>query len=451
MLILKILLGLLGLGIVVFVHELGHFIAARMVGIDVVAFSIGWGNALIKKTIGGVEYRLSMFPIGGYCKMRGENEFAEAWENHAKVIPQVKGTFLGSAPWRRIIVSLAGPFSNILFAVVVFTAIWLAGFEMTTLDNRIVLVSAIDPSSRYPADDAGLKTGDRIVQIDGAKVTNYHEIQSAIAAHAKDTLDMEVERDGSRVSMLINPELDKSTGAGKIGVYFWVDPVIDTVGAGSAAEAAGLRTGDRILLVNGERLPYTVAMPNLLEKGSGPLAALQYEREGSIYDTAINLDAAADGSLGISWLPIRYRSPRYSIAGAVIKGAGEAWNTFYTSLYSLTLLFKGIDLTQAVSGPVRITYMAGDVATESFSQGIWVGFRSFFNFLSLISIALAVMNLLPLPVLDGGLVLLSLIEAVRRRPLHPRFVTAFQTVGVVLICGIMIFTVFGDILFLVKR
>jgi regulator of sigma E protease len=137
--------------------------------------------------------------------------------------------------------------------------------------------------------------------------------------------------------------------------------------------------------------------------------------------------------------------------GALVQGARETWKTFAVSLKSLALLFRGIDLTQAVSGPIRLTYMVGDIAAEGCGQGIGTGLSSTANFLALISIALCIMNLLPLPVLDGGMILLFIIEAVKGRPLRPRTVYAFQTVGVVLIFGLMIFAVFGDILFLVRR
>jgi len=134
-----------------------------------------------------------------------------------------------------------------------------------------------------------------------------------------------------------------------------------------------------------------------------------------------------------------------------MKGAQETWKTFVVSLRSLSLLFRGIDLTQAVSGPIRITYMVGDVATEGFGQSIGTGLSSMANFLALISIALCIMNLLPLPVLDGGMILLFIIETVKGHPLRPKTIYAFQTVGVVLIFGLMIFAVFGDILFLARR
>ncbi|MDR0709903.1 MAG: site-2 protease family protein [Spirochaetaceae bacterium] len=452
MLILKIILGLAGLGVVVFVHELGHFLAARFVGIDVEAFSIGWGKPILKKKIGTVEYRIGMFPVGGYCKMRGENEFQEAFEKKQKEIPQLKGTYYGTSPLRRIVVSFAGPFFNLIFAVLVYSIIWGIGFEVNTLENRIVLASDINPEEKHPADEAGFRSGDRIVRIDGREIANYHDIQEAVAPNAEKNLSVTVERDGETEELQVRPALDKNTGAGKIGVYFWTDPVIAEVAAESPAAIAGLMKGDRILRVNGREFPYSVAMLKILRESPAVLY-LEYERGGSVYDADVVL-TYTDGiprDIGVSYETVRYRTSSYSPLGALAKGAAETWKTFAVSLRSLALLFRGIDLTQAVSGPVRITYMVGDAAAEGFGQSFGAGVSSMINFLSLISIALCVMNLLPLPVLDGGMILLFIIEAVMGHPLRPKTIYMFQTVGVVLIIGLMLFAVFGDILFLVRR
>ena len=449
---IKIILGLIGLGVVVFVHELGHFIAARLAGIDVEAFSIGWGQPLVKKKIGKVEYRIGMFPIGGYCKMRGENEFQEAYDNKKAEIPQTKGTFYGVSPWRRILVSFAGPFFNLIFAIVVFSVIWGIGFEVYTMDNRIVLASDIDQGEWYPANEAGLKTGDRIIEIDGRPIADYHDIQEIIATNAEKNLVLEVEREGKILELAIRPNLEKSSGAGKIGVYYWADPVVSAVAEGSAAAIAGIRSGDRINRVNGRDFPYTVAMLRVLSD-QPPVVSLEYERDGEIKNTDLVLSYTGEGipDIGITYEAVRYHTPPYSPLGAVIKGTGEVWKTLVISVRSLGLLFRGIDLTQAVSGPVRITYMVGDIAAEGFGQSIGTGISSMANFLALISITLCIMNLLPLPILDGGMIVLFIIEIIKGHPLHPKAVYAFQTIGVVLIFGLMAFAVFGDILFLAQR
>jgi regulator of sigma E protease len=193
-------------------------------------------------------------------------------------------------------------------------------------------------------------------------------------------------------------------------------------------------------------------MLNILEQNPQSLT-LEYERNGQRASTVLIPAYLEEGSidLGLSYGAISYKNPPLLPPAALAKGVRETWKTFVVSLRSLALLFRGIDLTQAVSGPVRITYMAGDIAAEGFGQSIGAGLRSMTNFLSLISIALCVMNLLPLPVLDGGMIALFVVEAILRKPLNPRAVSAFQTVGVVLIFGLMIFAVFGDILYLVHR
>jgi regulator of sigma E protease len=450
MLIVKIALGLFGLGIVVFVHELGHFLAARLVGIDVEAFSIGWGNPILKKKVGAVEYRLGMFPIGGYCKMRGDNEFKEAWENNAQGIEPVKGTFFGAEPWRRIVVSFSGPLFNVVFAALVLSCIWGIGFEVQTLENRIVLASEFTTDKIYPADQAGLKTGDRIIAVNGKKTSYHYEVQENIATNPDKLLPVTVDRQGETIMLYVKPELDKSTGAGKIGVYFWSDPVIaDLVPDGDAA-IAGLLPGDRIIRANGETVTNTIDLMKALEARSG-VAEIDYMRNGAENRAEVVISRPDGDGLGIIWPRVQYRTPRLSPPAAVVKGVSESWKTLVISLRSLGLLFKGIELTEAVSGPVRITYMVGDVAAEGFGQSFGAGLRSLADFLALISVALCVMNLLPLPVLDGGMIILFIVEMLRRKPLHPRAINAFQTVGVALIFGLMIFAVFGDILYLTRR
>jgi regulator of sigma E protease len=384
--------------------------------------------------------------------MRGENEFQEAYEKMEKEIPQVKGTFYGTSPARRIIVSFAGPFFNLIFAVLVLAVIWGIGFEVHTLDNRIVLASDVNPGERYPAGEAGLMTGDRIVKIGNTTITNYRDIQEAVMANPEKNLAMTVERDTALMEFTVRPELDKTTGAGKIGVYYWADPVVGAVVPESPAAIAGIEEGDRILRVNGEELPYTAAMLAIL-RDQPPVVTVEYERNGGIHNADIALSYTGEGAadLGIAYQTLRYHTPSYSPLGALAQGARETWKTFVVSLKSLALLFRGIDLTQAVSGPIRITYMVGDIAAAGFGQSVGTGLSATANFLALISIALCIMNLLPLPVLDGGMILLFVVEIIKGHPLRPKTNYAFQTVGVVLIFGLMIFAVFGDILFLARR
>jgi regulator of sigma E protease len=449
MIFVKILLGLFGLGVVVFFHELGHFLGARLVKIDVEAFSIGWGNPILKKKIGSVEYRLGMFPIGGYCKMKGEVDYKEAWDNMKKGIKPEEGSYLAASPASRILVSFAGPFFNLVLAVLLLSIIWSFGFEVNTLGNRIVLLSEVTPGQTYPADEAGLKTGDRIIEIAGREVSYYHEVQENIALNPKKALPIKVERDGEIKELEVVPYLDKSSGAGIIGVYFWTDPVIDSVKEGSPAERLGLLPGDVIITANGDEIRNSFDFRRVMEESPDELVIV-YERNGR-HGIAQFTEGDLEGELGFSWNIISYRTPNLSFPAAIAKGIQEGYRTLSISVKSLRVLFMGIDLTQAVSGPVRITYMMGDMATQGFGQSFATGLRSLADFTAIVSIALCVMNLLPLPILDGGMIIFFLVELIRRKPANPRVVSVFQACGMVIIFGLMFFALFGDILYFIKR
>lgn len=448
----RILIGLFGLGIVVLVHELGHFLVARAAGIEVEAFSIGWGKPIWARRFGKVEYRIGSLPFGGYCKMKGETEFQDALAQRKTEIPREKGTFYGSHPLKRIAVALAGPAANAVFAVLVLAAVWGCGMEVRTLGNRIILASEIETGSRFPADEAGLRTGDKIVSIDGKPVSNFQEIQEGIAPYAGKTLAMEIEREGLRQSVSVEPRLDTATGAGKIGVYFWNDPLIEEVKKGSPAAIAGIRPGDRILSANGKEVANTVEFSSTLKSRPNSLA-LAVERAGTRLEKNLVLSWNDDGSVdtGITFSSLRFRTPTLSITDALAKGWTEAYKTFFFSLKSMGLMFRGIDLTKAVSGPVRITFMVGDVAAEGFGESIGAGISAVAGFLALLSVALVVMNLLPIPALDGGLILLFLVELIHGKPLKPKTVYVFQLVGTAIVFGLLLFSLFGDILFLIGR
>jgi regulator of sigma E protease len=184
-----------------------------------------------------------------------------------------------------------------------------------------------------------------------------------------------------------------------------------------------------------------------------PGLSLEYDRGGLSGQAEFSGEdlESDEANLGISWALVHYRTPNLSFPAAVTKGFSESWKTLLVTLRSLRLLFKGIDLTQAVSGPMRITYMMGDMAAQGFEQGMGTGLRSMADFLALISIALCVMNLLPLPILDGGMIVLFTVELIRRKPAHPAAISVFQGFGMVIIFCLMLFAVFGDILYFVRR
>lgn len=451
--LLNVLIGLIGLGIVVFVHEAGHLLAAKAVGIEVETFSIGWGRKIAGFNYKGTEYQISVFPFGGFCKMKGEVLLQRAWDEGSDRIPDEKGAFFSARPWQRILVAAAGPLVNLGFAILVLAVIWGIGFSVLTFENRIVLAADYSPdSAQMPAAAAGLETGDRIVAIDGTETRSFRAIQERVSQSAGRELAITVERNGEQFERTMVPQLDTSTGAGLIGIYPWIDPVIGAVSEGSPAEIAGARPGDRIVSTADREISHSVEFLNVMGQ-TGRRVPMVLDRNGEQVRTEIVPGSREDGSLylGITFEAVEMPSPSLNPPQALARGAREAFSTLALTIRSIALLFQGVDLTQAVAGPIRITYFVGEVATAGLSSGIGGGLRAFFNFLSLVSIALFFMNLLPIPVLDGGQILLYAVEGLSRRPLHPRLVYRYQMVGTAIILTLIVFAFFSDILFLAGR
>lgn len=447
-----ILLGILGLGIVVFVHEMGHFIAAKASGITVEAFSLGWGKVLFARTWKGTEYRISLLPIGGYCKMKGEELFRKAIDEDRNEVPHEEGSLFSVPVWKRMITYAAGPLSNFIFAVLVLSIIWFVGFKTYTYDNRIIMLSdypQVFQQSDNPSDRAGLETGDRIVSIGGEKVETYSDLQQLIARSPRETLPITILRDGQEIETTITPELDRDTGAGRIGVAAWVEPVIGNVQEGGSAAAAGLREGDRITSINEHEVHHSLDMYTVLADNP-PTLEITYEREGRSSETTLVPLYMEDGSvnLGMGFGGIVSSSPQMNIFQSLARGAYEAVETFTLTIKGIALLFSGVDVQKAVSGPVRITYLVGEVATQGFARGVGSGFVTLFRFLSLLSVALCFGNLLPIPALDGGFIVLSVVELIKGASVSPRTFYRYQTVGFVIIVLILFLTTFSDISYL---
>lgn len=451
---INIVIGLIGLGIVVFFHELGHLAAAKAVGIRVEAFSIGWGRKLVGRKWGETEYRLSVFPFGGYCKMKGEEMLSTALEQDSPTIPKERGSFYTAAPWKRILVAAAGPAMNIVFSVMVLSIVWFVGFTVHSFENRIVLVSEYEQHAvDMPATQAGLQSGDRVLSVDGRPMQSYRDIQQVVVTNPNTALELRVLRNAKEHNVSVTPRLDTATGAGQIGIYPWVETVVATVRDGSGAYLAGVQAGDRILAVNGQEVQHSVALTRALNEGRGPVLLGIERADGSTAELRVTPTVREDGTreIGVGFQAISVPSPELGLVGALTRGVQETIQTTRIYFRSLGLLFTGVDLRQAIAGPVRITYIVGEVATEGFAGGLSAGFVALFNFLSLLSVALFIMNLLPIPALDGGQILLFVFEIIIRRDLSPRIVYRYQMVGTVLILSLISFALFSDILFLTGR
>ena len=460
--VLTIAIGVLGIGVMILVHELGHYLAARAAGVHVEIFSIGWGRRLVGVRRGGTWYQISVFPFGGYCKMRGDEVLRgagrEEWTPSTTERSLEKGAFFAVGPWRRIAIIVAGPLANVAFAVIVLTIVFWAGYTIRSPGNRIVV--AADQSS--PAASAGLATGDRIVAVEGRRVLSFQDIIREVSPAPDRELRITVERDGRALVAAVTPERDPDTQTGRIGVYAWIDPVVgmveestvqdDTGGSDRGSSPPRLAPGDRIVAVDGIAVAHTIDLYEALRRRGSPVE-LTVERDGRLI--AIRQEVIEDaGGVALAGARLRislmhYREPGPARAlGAALEEIGR---TVRLTVEGLARLLRGGGVQDAVAGPLRLTYYVGAVARSGLQIGVAAGVTDFLRFLSVISVVLFLMNLLPIPALDGGHIVLYGVELIIGRRVKPAVVYRIQTIGVSLLILIAISVTLSDILFLAGR
>ena len=443
---LTILYGILGLGLIVLIHETGHLIAARICGVKVEAFSVGMGPILLHKTIKDTDYRLSLIPLGGYCEMKGEKAFSEALESNAKEITGEPDSLYGVHPLKRAFIAFMGPFFNVIFAFFAFIIISAIGYNYYSTPSKIILANEVYPDFSSPAAEAGLKTGDTIYQIDEEPIINFADISSYVSLHPDEELVFKVLRDNKDLSFVVKTELDTETGAGKIGVLNWVNPLVAEVIPDSSAANMGLSAGATITKVDGDPVFNTTDI-SLLITGKNSVV-MEWEKDSNIFSGTLDLNTE---DVGIRFASDRYHTPTYGFFGSIKQGFLETIETIGLTFKSIGLLFKGVDFTSAVSGPIRITQMIGETAVSGFSASFSTGIVTVLNFLALISISLFIMNLLPIPILDGGLILFALIETISRRKIHPKVLYYVQFIGLAFIAVLFCIALFSDFRYLFNR
>ncbi|MGP1594007.1 MAG: RIP metalloprotease RseP [Treponema sp.] len=443
---IKVVIGFLILGIVVFIHELGHFLAAKLCGVEVESFSIGWGPALFKKKYGSTEYRLSIIPLGGYCGMKGEYAFKEALEKKLSHIPYQEKSMFSVHPVKRIIIAFAGPFANLLLAAIALAVVSGFGTTYYTTDNRIVPVYCFEHDDESPARTAGLEIGDRILKIGTADTVTFADIQQAVALHPDEELPFLIERAGVQFSQKICTKLNKKTGAGQLGIFQYIPLEVHTVRKDSAADTAGIQAGDYILSFNGIPLEHYIALQYFFKDFNGKTIQATVRRDGTVLELPVHIVRTENGfvDLGIGWKTLKITEPGTGFLTAVKTGISRTGTLMQLTVKSLLLLFKGINVSDAVAGPVRISAMLGSVAQESMQAGASAVIVNVAEFIAVICVSLFLMNLLPIPVLDGGLILFAFLEWVYRRQIHPRVLYAVQFIGFGFIAILFVFAVWAD-------
>ena len=457
----------LALGILVFVHELGHFLAARLFGMRVDAFSLGFPPNLVSKRVGQTEYRVGAVPLGGYVKIAGMVD--ESLDTEGLESEPAPDEYRSKPVWQRIVVITAGVVFNLILAFVIWSALAFAYGERYTPAES----ARLDVEEGTIASEIGLETGDRIVAVNGERIERFLDVfePSALAA---DPLRLTVLRDGRRVELEGPPglmtrfarqqrELEQAGEDVNLQSVFGADiqmpAVLAVVQPGSPAEDAGLRPGDRILSVDGEPVATWRAFTEVILASEGRALTVRWarpdslaadasgsarvvERRGAatIYEAEAaprrNGDAYRLG-VGPDESVLGTRTRELGLSEAVAAGLDRTVSNTTAYFQFVGLLVSGREsVRENVGGPLMIAKASKEAADR--------GARSFWEFVAFLSIALAVFNILPIPALDGGhLVFLAYEGVVRREPsLKVRLVV--QQVGVALILALMVFVIFND-------
>ncbi len=425
-LVSTVLYGALILGVLVFVHELGHFLVAKWLGVRVLSFSIGMGPRVFGFTRGETDYRISLLPLGGYVKMAGEtSEGDERTGDPAE--------FLEKPWWARALISVAGPAANLVFALFVYIGLYLVGITTTDYSAH---VGTVKPGS--PAEKAGLQGGDLFVSWDGKPAATMASLsdaldRTAVAKGATAPIALAINRQGTPLTLQL-PRGDALKVAE--GIEWGTDTEIGKVLIGLPAYAAGLRDGDRVVRIDGNSVSTWNELARALRAKPDAVVALEASREGQLF--TVEVRTTPEGFVGISPPELMTYRQTFPPGRAVMLGFQQTFATvgqIYAGLWALVA--NPGRLGESVAGPIAISQVAQQTAASGVNELIRFG--------AFISLALMAMNLLPIPILDGGHILFSIIEGVRRRPLSERTQMAFQRVGLFLLVSLVVFSFYNDI------
>jgi regulator of sigma E protease len=435
------------LGALVIVHEYGHYIVARLCGVKVLRFSIGFGLPLWKKRLGRdqTEWVVAVVPLGGYVKMLDERE--------GEVAPQELGrAFNRQGVWRRFAIVIAGPLANFLFAILLYWLLFMHGVQ----EARPVVAM---PQPDSPAASAGFEPGETIRAINGEPVTSWQEVRWRMLQFALERQQVKVEvinRNNQLnwrtldLSTLDAEQLEGDTLA-LIGLKLYrpeISPVIGQIVSGSVAEQAGLQPGDRILSADGKPIVTWDALVELVRSHPGRELRLTYQRGGergelALVPQAVLQNGSTVGRIGAAAkldqqaMDKLVTVVRYGVASALAKAVEKTWDTSVFSLRMLGRMLIGQVSWKNLSGPVTIADYAG--------QSAQLGLVSYLSFLALISISLGVLNLLPIPLLDGGHLMYYTVEIFKGSPVSDRIMEIGQKLGLTLLLVLMAFAVYNDI------
>jgi regulator of sigma E protease len=432
-----ILIFIAAIFILVTVHELGHFLAAKLFGMRVNKFSIGFPPKIFGFKKGETEYVIGATPLGGYVSIAGmidesmESDFVEQ-----EVKPD---EFRAKPVWQRMVVITAGVIFNVIMAVLIYAGVALHyGENVIPVDS----MKGVYVAEGSVAAQIGMQTGDRLIGVNEKEAEYFQQILSPSQLTSRE-LTFLVERNGERVTIPTPPNfLDLVGRDGFISEMSTLPSKFSQVLEGSPAEEAGLQAGDRVTAVNGEPVAYWEQLVDHIQNSEGPLE-MQIDRNGETFMASVTPNPET-GQIGIAQPNFQeafeIEQRRYGLAGAFGVGLQRSNDTFFGIVQGIGKMFSGdISVRDNLGGPVAIA----NVTREATDRGGWLGF---WNITAFLSITLAIMNMLPIPALDGGHFMFLVYEGITRREPSPKVRMGLQQLGFILLIGLFILVTFNDIL-----
>jgi len=392
------------LGFMILIHEFGHYAAAKYFGVRVEVFSIGFGKRLLGFTKGDTDYRISAIPLGGYVKMSGENPM-DARTNDP-------GEFLSHPRWQRFIIALAGPFMNVMLAIALLTGVYMVHYEYPAVLDEAAVIGWITPNT--PAEKAGIQVGDKIVRVDGVENPTWEQVDVKDALSPNQPMNFGIERSGKVMDMVLIPE---PIGANQYGAMGWVPQessvTLTTVEPGMPAEKAGLKLGDRILTANGQDIPAVQALIQMLSHTKDQPLDIVVLRNGQKQTFTVKpvFDPGRGGQdaayrIGVASLPTKV--VKLGFSDALKRSLSDNKKSSFLILELLRKMVQHKVSMRQVDGPIGIGSAVGQAAREE-------GWTPLLLITAAISLNLGIMNLLPIPILDGGVILLLFIESLMQK------------------------------------
>jgi len=430
---------ILVLGVMVLVHEWGHFIVARMCGVRVDVFSIGFGPRLFGWKKGPTDYRVSALPLGGYVRMAGQDlSEVDAGDKPPTGAPD---ELMSKPRWQRALISFAGPAVNLLFPILLLTGLYsVAGVPYPAYLDAPVRVTGMSPNAE--AAPSLLKAGDTILSINGVATPKWEQALLALSKVGPgSTIKMEIDESGVRRTIEV-PVKDVSDPSKVLG-YAPIRPIIDQVAPGTPADRAGLREGDVITAVNGNKIEYWEQFRQATQSSNGQPMTLDLNRQGQTLQLMVTpKKGAADSDEKVYQIGVLPRDEteykHVSFSESVRLSGEKTVDTIGQTIDAVGKLFSGRVSIKQLQGPVGISHMAGQAVRRGPMDVIFL--------MVVISVNLGILNLLPIPILDGGNILLLAVEGIMRRDLSLSFKERFVQVGLVFLLVIFAVVMYNDIL-----